>query len=185
MSTPAEISDAMAAAAVARGEDLLDPGITLTWDGGQGMLDRGDLLRALTIQPQPGADEPFIFGLDPDLVRESMDRYAVDFDIPVQDARWRLVDGKIQLAVPESKGRELDLDRGVASVLEAFLDGDRSHSSTCARSSPLDRQGRQHYHAWRRYPGRGPTWYGDSSDARRENIEIASSYLNGWLVPPG
>jgi hypothetical protein len=34
--TPAKISDAMAAAAVERGEDLLDPGITLTWDGGDG-----------------------------------------------------------------------------------------------------------------------------------------------------
>ena len=40
----------------------------------------------------------------------------------MQDARWRIVDGKIQLAVPESKGRELDLDRGVASVMAAFLD---------------------------------------------------------------
>src|SRR5215210_953252 len=73
--TPAEISDAMAAAAVARGEDLLDPGIRLTWDGGQGLLDRGDLLHALTIRSRPGADEPFVFALDPDLVRESLERY--------------------------------------------------------------------------------------------------------------
>ena len=39
--TPAEISDAMAAAAVERGEDLLDPGITLTWDGGEGIARPG------------------------------------------------------------------------------------------------------------------------------------------------
>ena len=108
--TPAEISDAMAAAAVERGEDLIDPGISLTWDGGEGLLDRGDLLRALTIRSQSGADEPYIFGLDPDLVRESLERYALDFDIPVQDARWRITDGKIQLAGRE-RGRELDLDR--------------------------------------------------------------------------
>ena len=25
-------------------------------------------------------------------MRESLDRYALDFDIPVQDARWRIID---------------------------------------------------------------------------------------------
>ena len=30
--------------------------------------------------------------------------------------------------------------------------------------------------------GEGATWYGDSSDARRQNVELASSYLSGWLV---
>jgi vancomycin resistance protein YoaR len=183
--TPAEISDAMAAAAVERGEDLLDHGISLTWDGGQGMLDRGDLLRALTIRSRPGADEPFMFGLDPDLVRESLERHALDFDIPVQDARWRIVDGKIQLAVPESKGRELDLDRGVASVMAAFLDQETEVELGVRPLMPR----------WTAKDGsaitlgddilgEGATWYGDSSDARRQNIEIASSSLNGWLVPP-
>ena len=32
--------------------------------------------------------------------------------------------------------------------------------------------------------GEGGTWYGDSSEARRQNVELASSYLSGWLVPP-
>jgi vancomycin resistance protein YoaR len=183
--TPAKISDAMAVAAVARGEDLLDPGITLTWDGGQGMLDRGDLLRALTIGSRPGADEPFIFGLDPDLVRESLQQYAADFDIPVQDARWRIVDGKIQLAVPESKGREIDLDRGVASVLAAFLDQETEVKLGVRTLVPrwTGKDGSA-ITLGDDILGEGQTWYGDSSEARRQNIEIASSYLNGWLVPP-
>jgi vancomycin resistance protein YoaR len=183
--TPAAISDAMAAAAVERGEDLLDPGITLSWEGGQGALDRGDLLRALTIRSRPGADEPFIFGLDPDLIRESLERYALDFDIPVQDARWRITDGKIQLAVPESKGRELDLDRGVASVLGAFLD--RKTEVTLGVRPLMPRWSAKDGSAITLGDdilGEGATWYGDSSDARRQNIELASSYLNGWLVPP-
>ncbi len=183
--TPAKISDDMAAAAVERGEDLLDPGITLTWEGGEGKLDRGDLLRALTIRSRPGAEEPFLFGLDPDLVRESLDRYALEFDIPVQDARWRIIDGKIQLAVHESKGRELDLDRGVASVVAAFLDQETKVQLGVRTLTPR----------WTAKDGsaitlgddilgEGGTWYGDSSDARRQNVELASSYLNGWLVPP-
>jgi vancomycin resistance protein YoaR len=184
--TPAEISDAMAAAAVERGEDLLDPGITLTWNGGQGILDRGDLLRALTIRSRPGADGPFTFGLDPDLVRESLQRYALDFDIPVQDARWRIVDGKIQLAVSESKGRELDLNRGVASVMAAFLDRETEVKLGVRTLMPrwTGKDGSA-ITLGDDILGEGATWYGDSSEARRQNIELASSSLSGWLVPPG
>jgi vancomycin resistance protein YoaR len=183
--TPPQILDSMAAAAVEQGEALLTPGIALTWNGGEGMLDRGDLLRALTIRSQPGREEPFVFGLDPDLVAESLWRYAAEFNIPMQDARWRLVEGKIQLVVPESKGRELELDKGVASVMAAFLDHD----------TEVELQVRTIMPRWtgadgasitlgNAVLGEGGTWYGDSSDARRNNVELASSYLSGWLVPP-
>ncbi|MBA3449763.1 MAG: VanW family protein, partial [Chloroflexia bacterium] len=183
--TPAAISDDMAAAAVVRGEELLDPGITLSWKGGGGVLDRGDLLRALTIHSHPGAPEPFTFGLDPDLVRESLGVYAAEFDIPVQDARWRIIDGKIQLAVPESKGREIDLDRGIQSVQTAFLEEKPAVELEVKTLLPR----------WKGSDGsaitlgddilgEGGTWYGDSSEARRRNVELASFYLTGWLVPP-
>jgi vancomycin resistance protein YoaR len=183
--TPAKISDAMAAAAVERGEDLMDGGIALTWKGGEGVLDRGDLLRALTIRSRPGEEEPFVFGLDPDLVHGSLATYAAEFDIPVQDARWRIIDGKIQLAVPESKGRALDLDKGVKDVTAAFL----------AETPEVTLQVRTINPEWTGKDGsaitlgndilgEGGTWYGDSSEARRRNIELASSYLTGWLVPP-
>ena len=183
--TPAQISDATAAAAVERGEALMDPGITLTWKGGEGMLDRGDLLHALIIRSNPGTDEPFTFGLDPDLVRESLSRYASAFDIPVQDARWRIIDGKIQIVEPESKGRELDLDSGVQSVMAAFLD-DRTTVELKVRTL-LPRWSGKDGSAitlGNDVLGEGGTWYGDSSDARRQNVELASSYLSGWLVPP-
>ncbi len=183
--TPAKISDAMAAAAVERGEDLLDPGIALTWKGGEGVLDRGDLLRALTIRSRPGEDEPFVFGLDPELVRESLATYAAEFDIPVQDARWRIIDGKIQLAVQESKGRELDLDKGVEEAVAAFI----------AEETEIELDVRTINPKWTAKDGasitlgddvlgEGGTWYGDSSDARRQNVELGSSYISGWLVPP-
>jgi vancomycin resistance protein YoaR len=184
--TPAEISDAMAAAAVERGEDLIDPGISLTWNGGEGVLDRGDLLRALTIRSRPGADEPFVFGLDPDLVRESLNRYASDFDIPVQDARWRIIDGTIQLAVSERKGRQLDLTRGVASVMAAFLDHETEVELGVRTLMPrwTGKDGSA-ITLGDDILGEGGTWYGDSSDARRQNVELASSNLSGWLIPPG
>ena len=184
--TPPRISDAMAAAAVERGEDLLDPGIRLTWNGGEGFLDRGDLLRALTIRTHPGAEEPFVFGLDPNQVWNSLSRYSNEFDIPVQDARWRIIDGKVQLAVPESKGRELNREGGVAAVMAAFLDG---RAEVALQVRPLlprwtaaDGKG---ITLGDNILGEGGTYYGDSSEARRQNIELGSAFVSGWLVPPG
>jgi vancomycin resistance protein YoaR len=183
--TPAKISDAMAAAAVERGEDLMDGGIALTWKGGEGVLDRGDLLRALTIRSRPGEEEPFVFGLDPELVRESLGTYAVEFDIPVQDARWRIIDGKIQLAVPESKGRELDLDQGVEDISAAFL-AETPKVTIQVRTIDPEWTGKDGsaITLGNDILGEGGTWYGDSSEARRRNVELASSFLTGWLVPP-
>jgi vancomycin resistance protein YoaR len=183
--TPAKISDAMAAAAVSRGEKMMQPGIAMTWQGGKGTLDRGDLLKALTIHTKPGAKDPFVFGLDPDIVHDELGAYAADFDIPVQDARWRLAGGQIQLAVPESKGRELDLDRGVTDVQAAFgsekpavtLQVRTLNPTWTAKDAAKITLGGD-------VLGEGGTYYGDSSDARRNNIEVASSYLSGWLVPP-
>lgn len=183
--TPPAIVDAEAAAAVEYGESLLSPGITLSWQGGEGQLDRADLLGALTIRIRPGQDEPFLYGLDPDLIHESLSRYAAEFDIAVQDARWRLNDGKIQLAIPESKGRELELDTGVRSVMAAFLDHESEVMLSVRTITPrwTGKDGAA-ITLGSDVLGEGGTWYGDSSDARRQNVELASSYLSGWLVPP-
>ncbi|MEZ4561365.1 MAG: VanW family protein [Thermomicrobiales bacterium] len=181
-----QISDAMAAAAVEHGEDLLTPGITLSWNGGKGELDRSDLLEALTIHTRPGQDEPFVFGLDPELVREDLGEYAESFDIVARDARWRISDGTIQLAVPDVTGRGLDLDSGVETVTKAFLTGTPQATLKVETIVPT----------WTRADGASitlgndiladaSTYYGDSSDARRQNVELASGKISGWLVPPG
>lgn len=185
MYTAPAISDAMAAAAVEQGEALLTPGIALSWNGGKGELDRGDLLEALTIRTRPGKAEPFVFGLDPELIREDLGRYAEEFDIVARDARWRITDGAIQLADPDVTGRGLDLDSGVATVTKAFLSGTPQATLKVETIVP----------EWTGADGAAitlgndiladaSTYYGDSSDARRENVELASGKISGWLVPP-
>ncbi len=184
--TQPQILDEMAAAAIARGEEMIAAGIALSWDGGEGTLDRGDLLRALTIRSRPGAEEPFVFGVDPDFIRDSLSSYAYEFDISVQDARWRILGGQVQLAIPESKGRELDLDRGVADVMAAFLD-ERPEVTLNVRTllPRWEAADRARITLGDDILGEGGTYYGDSSDSRRQNIERASAHVSGWLVPPG
>ena len=106
--TPPQIVDDMAAAAVKRGEALMTPGIALTWQGGEGMLDRGDLLRALTIHSQPGKEEPFVFGLDPDLVAR-----ASTATPPTSTFRCRTPAGALSTARSSSPFRKA---RGASSI---------------------------------------------------------------------
>jgi vancomycin resistance protein YoaR len=185
--TQPRINDAAAERAAARGETMLNGGMTLRWDGGNATLERGDLLRALTIRIDPDAKEPFKFGLDEVVLAETLTPVAAEFDRPVRDAAFRLVNGRITVAADGADGRALDLDRGIAAIRAAFgskpgpaatLPVTVTEPRWTARDAPSIRLGSD-------ILGEGATWYGDSSDARRQNIDVASSKLGGWLVPPG
>ncbi|HEU5430143.1 MAG TPA: peptidoglycan binding domain-containing protein, partial [Thermomicrobiales bacterium] len=117
---PPGITEAMAGAAVKQGETLLNTPIAVAWPGGSTKLDRGDLLKALTIQTQPGRQDPFVFGLDRKLVGDRLDAIAQSYDIPVQDAQFRIIDGQFAVASKEQAGRALDIPAGVDSVIAAF-----------------------------------------------------------------
>ncbi|HEX5498468.1 MAG TPA: peptidoglycan binding domain-containing protein, partial [Thermomicrobiales bacterium] len=95
---PPGITAAIAAAAVKHGETLLNTPIAVSWPGGSAKLDRGDLLKALTIRTQPGRQDPFEFGLDRKLVGDRLDAIAQSYDIPVQDAQFQIIDGQFAVA---------------------------------------------------------------------------------------
>ena len=91
----------------------------------------------------------------------------------------------IELAIPESVGRALDRETGVAAVMSAFLDN----------RTEVELQVRRQFPRWTAADGKniklgddilgeGGTYYGDSSDARRQNVELGSAFVSGWLVPP-
>ncbi len=63
------ISDDVASAAAEKGETLLNQGVKVTWDGGSITLDRGDLLKALTVRIRDVQDDPFVFGFDSHYLR--------------------------------------------------------------------------------------------------------------------
>jgi len=101
-STEPEISDETATAAAAQGETLLDKGVKVTWDGGSVTLDRGDLLKALTVRIRDGQANPFVFGFDPAMFEQQLEQTFKNIDVPVQEPRLRLVDGR---SSPNSRAR--------------------------------------------------------------------------------
>ncbi|CAA9565430.1 MAG: Vancomycin B-type resistance protein VanW [uncultured Thermomicrobiales bacterium] len=188
--TAPAITTAAAEAAAVDGERRLEAGMPLRWDGGRAALDRGDLLRALTIRVRPGEPEPFVLGLDRDLIGERLDEIAAEVDEPVRDARFRVVAGKVTLAAEAREGRALETGRGVEGVLAAW------ESAKPGAPSEVELTVETIAPRWTGTDAakiklgddviaEGGTYYGDSSGPRRQNVELASSRLTGWLVPPG
>ncbi|MCC6313364.1 MAG: VanW family protein [Thermomicrobiales bacterium] len=181
-----QITTAEAESAVTQGEALLNGAMTLTWTGGRATLERDDLLRALTIRVRPERDDPFAFGLDPASIQETLEGFAADFDQPMADARFRLVDGNIIVASQAETGRALDVDKGAAAVVAAFgKPGVAVKLSVTTVKPKWTAADASKIVLGDDVLGEGGTYYGDSSDARRQNIEVSSAKETGWLVPPG
>lgn len=179
------IPNAVATAAAERGNALLDAGLALRWEGGGASLDREDLLRALTISVDPASADPFTFGLDENAIRDTLAGIAGEIDQPMVNARFRLVDGQIAVAVPSKVGRVLDVDAGAQQVVAGF-----------GASQPVTIDVAIQQPVWSDADaalidlggdilGEGGTFYGESSEPRRQNVELAALKESGWLVPPG
>jgi len=180
------IADAVAVQAAADADALLDDGIALNWEGGDAVLDRGALLRALTIKFNPlDTESPFNFGLDPDLITEALVTATADWDRPVRDAQFRLVGGKVTLYKEAQRGRVVDTDGAADLILKAWGTPDPTVTLKVKSVNP-------------KYTGadlkkiklgedilaEGGTWYGGSSGPRMQNVEVAAGLMSGWLVPP-
>lgn len=183
--TPQSIPDDVAQAAAERGESLLNKGVKVTWDGGSVDLDREVLLAALTVKIRDGQEDPFVFGFDGGVFEKALDQTFKNIDVPVKEPRLRLVDGEI---VPEQKGesgKAVDVDASIAGIVEAAGSGAGTAELTIKTVEPtLSMPVISQIHLGD-VLAESSTYYGDSSDARRNNVEVAAGLQDGWLIAPG
>lgn len=182
-----KISDEVAARAAAEADALLDEGIGLTWDGGEARLDRGALLRALTIKVNPeDTASPFNFGLDPDLVAQGLAEATAEWDRPVRDAEFRLVGGKVKLGREAQRGRMVNTEGAVEKILAAWGKPGQTVNLDVKSVDPVwTSADLKRVKLGDDVIAEGGTWYGGSSGPRMQNVEVAAGLVSGWLVPPG
>lgn len=182
---PAAISDEHAQAALARAEALVDGGLTLTWKGGSAAFGRGDLIAALTVVSRPGESDPIVVGFSPEIIRMLLGPVADTIDIDPANGRYRMVDNKVRLVEKGSNGQQVDIATSTEAIIDALMtDKDSApltikalkpeFSSTAAKEIKLPD-----------VLATASTYYGNSSDARRQNVERAVELETGWLVAPG
>ena len=190
---PPAITDDQAAVGVTQAEALIADGLDLTWQDGSGRLERADLLAALTIEPRPGEAKAFAFDFDRNTLTEQLGAIAAEFDIPAKDATFRLGNGGVTLVSESQEGRSLDVAAGVETVARRLLGGGGDDDD--GSQAPLNlmvKTIKPEYTAADRAKIKVPdlladslTYYGYSSEPRRQNVERAVELEGGWLVPPG
>ena len=97
----------------------------------------------------------------------------------------RLIDGKITVESKAENGIAVDADRSIASVADAAINkkGTAEVFTQVAKPDYGDVKASDI-----KLPdtlASSSTYYGESSDARRKNVEQAANLENGWLVAPG
>lgn len=183
--TPQSIPDDVATAAAALGEELLDKGVQVTWDGGSMTLDRGDLLKALTVRIREGESDPFVFGFDGSIIEQQLQQTFKNITVPVKEPRLRLVNGQI---VPEQKGsngKEVDVETSIAAIVDAASNGTGNAALTIKTTEPTLSMPVISQIYLGDVLAEASTYYGDSSDARRNNVQVGASLQDGWLIAPG
>ncbi|HVL23078.1 MAG TPA: peptidoglycan binding domain-containing protein, partial [Thermomicrobiales bacterium] len=180
-----KIVDAQAQDYANQADVMVGDGITLTWKGDPISLGRGDLIAALVIKPTPGEDAPFALSFDPDVLAERLQPVADQIDVAAQDVQFRLVDGDIRLQSEARQGRELDPDASLDSIMAALGDGKFEAPLTVATVAPRYTSDDRASISLDDLLGDSSTYYGDSSEARRHNVERAVELEDGWLIPPG
>ena len=110
---------------------------------------------------------------------------AAEIDVPVRNASFRLIDGTVTLVEKEKRGRATDTAASVESIVTALNDGDDSAELTVVNVDPDVRAKELDSISVPDLLGDSFTYYGNSSEPRRQNVERAIDFETGWLVPPG
>lgn len=179
------ITDDLAAAAAERGEALINAGMHLTWKGGEADFGRFEMLRALTINSRPGEEEPFVFGLDPTIVADLLVPIAEEFDVEAADARFRLIKDEIRLVSEARDGRALETEAAVEDIVAAFGSEKPEVEIAVTTVKPeVTAADRSKIVLGDDVLAEASTYYGQSSEPRRLNVERGVELETGWLVAP-
>jgi vancomycin resistance protein YoaR len=178
------IQDATAQSWADQAEALVGDGLELTWNGGASQLGRADLIAALVIEPRPDDDEQFALYFDEEMLAERLAPLEEDLYVEQQEAQFRLVNDQIRFQSEAKQGRELNVGDSIEAVLGAIDNGDDTVALAITSLEPEYTRGSRGSILLPDVLGQSQTYYGDSSDPRRENVERASQIEDGWLIPP-
>ena len=184
-SKPPAIEDDDASAAAAEAEGLVANGLPLTWAGGSGELTRRELLAALTITVDPTADVPFTFGFDQSVLSAVLQPLFDEIAVDAKNPTMRFVDGKITVEAKAENGTAVDAERTIEMVGDAAINKKGTAEVFTEVATPDYADAKASDIKLPDTLASSSTYYGESSDARRKNVEQAANLENGWLVAPG
>ena len=184
--TSPQITDDIATVWADKADKLAGQGVTVTWADESATVSRAELIWAMVIEPQPdNADEPFKLTFDQSILTEQMQPIADAIYEAPQDVVFRLDDGEIKMVSDSVQGREINLEDSVEMVNDAAMDGSFNAPLKLVKVEPEFTKDDKDDISLDDVLGDSTTFYGNSSDPRRQNVERAVQLEDGWLVAPG
>ncbi|MBU2592741.1 MAG: VanW family protein [Patescibacteria group bacterium] len=110
---------------------------------------------------------------------------------PALNALFQITGGKIAVFKPEQKGFRLDKNKSVVVILEGLDELAAKDNGSVAKELPLEElnpsitASNTNRLGIVALIGQGESWFSHSIVTRVHNIDLASSKIHGYLIPPG
>ena len=169
-------------AAKAQAERILAQPLTLQLDERRWVISRSEI--AQTLEFDRPAGQPTQVSVNAGALQGRLQQIGREVERPPLDARFSFSGGILRVIRESQDGRRLDVDTLSTQVRDRLLSGERTlalpvvAAQPRVRSSDASRLGQE-------LIKEGRTSFAGSIPEKQHNVALASSRLNGVVVPPG
>lgn len=153
--------------------------------GASWTLSPSGLLNMLVLPAHPSSQNANGPGLDSGKLKTFVQEIAQKVDRPAQNARFQLVNGHVSVLRDSKAGRTVDQAKAMDVIQSAARSGNRTVSLPVSSAAPVVTADAASEIAGLQLIAENSTSYVGSIPPRRHNVELATSMLNGVVLPPG
>jgi vancomycin resistance protein YoaR len=113
-----------------------------------------------------------------------MEPIVSEIAVPARNSQFRLEDGKVTVVTKAKSGWAVDVPAAAEAINDAVLNGDPSVTLTITKVKPEYTDSYRSKIKVNDVLAEASTYYGNSSEPRRRNVETAVRLETGWLIPP-
>lgn len=162
-------------------QKLLDKKVILSFKENQWQLQDKEIINFLD----------FKGGFEQEKIASYTAQLARSIDRPPQNALFNFHQGRVVEFRPAQDGQELNQERTVQLLMDAFKGLEREENKTALVNLPVNLTKPQiatedaNNLGIKQLIGKGESWFKGSASSRIHNIKLASQRLNGLLISPG
>ncbi len=180
--TPPRVVESQLMAAKETAQRILSGPLTIVYDRESITLDIKTLTAMLSFRQEGGNT---VAELDEKALREQIVKMAERIDRKPQNARFRFVNGRIELVAESQEGRTVEVGPSIQAIREASLGDLRIVPLVVKTEAPKVQSSDIAKIDIKEKIIEAATRYGDTGLERQHNVRLAMSRLNGVVIPPG
>ena len=176
-----DLADAKATA-----EKMVAQPLKLTYKDSSWTLSQADLGDMLVFKASAASGgQKVAVDLDKDSLTKFLNRIAQRINTPAKDARFLFHNGQITLAADSVDGVAVDVNTTINNILSQIRQGNHVVNITTTAEEPKVRSSDKDKIVIKDLLYEASTSYAGSIPERAHNVELATSRLNGVVIPPG